>query len=338
MTLQGVTPRALGGARSEQTTRADLEHYRELALELGASGAARIPVILDTDIGTDIDDTWALAMLLKSPELDVKLVVSDSGDTAYRARIIARMLEIAGRTDVPVGVGIPLESAPRNQASWVAGYDLSRYPGPVHEDGVGAIVDTIMGSPEPVTLIAIGPVPNIAAALAREPKIAERARFVGMHGSVRRGYGGREEVSAEHNVQMYPHACQAVFAARWDVTITPLDTCGIVRLEEKKYRAVRDSDDPLIRALIENYRTWAESCDWAQALDADVQSSVLFDAVAVYLAFSEELLVMEKLGIRVTDDGTTVVDDSARTINCATAWKDLPAFEDFLVQRLTGRR
>jgi hypothetical protein len=82
MTLQGVIPRTLGGARSEQTTRVDLEHYRALALELGASGAARIPVILDTDIGTDIDDTWALAMLLKSPELDAKLVVSDSGDTA----------------------------------------------------------------------------------------------------------------------------------------------------------------------------------------------------------------------------------------------------------------
>jgi inosine-uridine nucleoside N-ribohydrolase len=292
----------------------------------------RIPVILDTDIGTDIDDTWALAMLLKSPELDVKLVVSDSGDTAYRARIVARMLEIAGRTDVPVGVGIPLESAPRNQASWVAGYDLSRYPGPVHEDGVGAIVDTVMRSPEPVTLVAIGPVPNIAAALAREPKIAERARFVGMHGSIRRGYGGSVEASAEYNVRTYPQACQAVFAARWDITITPLDTCGVVRLEGDKYRAVRDCEDPLIRALIENYRIWAK------APDADVQSSVLFDTVAVYLAFCEELLVMEKLGIRVTDDGTTVVDGSAKTINCATAWKDLSAFEYFLVQRLTGKR
>ena len=305
----------------------------------GPSNAGRrIPVILDTDIGGDIDDTWALAMLLKSPELDVKLVVSDSGNTAYRARIIARMLEIGGRTDVPVGVGIPLESTPRNQAAWVEGYDLANYPGPVHEDGVGAIVDTVMSSPEPVTLIAIGPVPNVAAALAREPKIAERARFVGMHGSVRLGYGGSEEISAEYNVRAYPQACQKVFTAPWDIAITPLDTCGVVRLEGDKYRAVRDSDDPLIRALIENYRIWAKSCDWAKAPDADAQSSVLFDTVAVYLAFSEELLVMEKLGIRVTDDGTTVVDDSAKTINCATAWKDLPAFEDFLVQRLTGRR
>jgi hypothetical protein len=58
--------------------------------------------------------------------------------------------------------------------------------------------------------------------------------------------------------------------------------------------------------------------------------------VAIYLAFSEEWLAMERLGIRVTDDGYTVIDDSARTINCAMEWKDLPAFEDLLVQRLTG--
>ena len=50
----------------------------------------RIPVILDTDIGDDIDDTWALAMLLRSPELDVKLIVTDTRNTTTRARIVAR--------------------------------------------------------------------------------------------------------------------------------------------------------------------------------------------------------------------------------------------------------
>lgn len=298
--------------------------------------SGRIPVILDTDIGTDIDDTWALAMVLKSPELDVKLVVTDTGDTAYRAKIVGRMLEIADRTDVPIGVGIPLEGAPSNQVPWVEGYDLSSYPGTVHEDGVGAIVDTILNSPQPVTLVCIGPVPNIAAALARVPEIARRARFVGMHGSIRRGYGGSEAVSAEYNVRAYPQACQKVFAAPWDLTITPLDTCGLVRLEGARYRAVRDCEDPLVRAVVENYRIWARSCDWATGLDVDTQSSVLFDTVAIYLAFSEELLAMEKLGIRVTDDGYTVVDGGAKTVNCAMDWRDLLAFEDLVVRRLVG--
>jgi inosine-uridine nucleoside N-ribohydrolase len=304
-------------------------------LSTTSHSSKKIPVILDTDIGTDIDDTWALAFMLRSPELDVKLVVTDTGDTTGRAKIVARMLEIGGRADVPVGVGIYLETTPFPQAPWVEGYDLSRYPGTVHEDGVGVIIETIMCSLEPVALVCIGPLPNISAALAREPGIARRARFVGMHGSIRRGYGGSETVSAEYNVAHFPLACRKVFAAPWDVTITPLDTCGLVRLEGEKYRAVRDCQDPLVQAVIENYRVWASHCAWGQGLDTETQSSVLFDPVAVYLAFSEELLVLERLGIRITDDGYTVIDDAARPINCATDWKGLPAFQDLLVQRLT---
>jgi inosine-uridine nucleoside N-ribohydrolase len=296
----------------------------------------KIPVILDTDIGSDIDDTWALVMMLKSPELDVKLITTATGDTTYRAKIVARLLEIAGRTDVPVGVGPPVVDAPSSQAPWVKGYDLSGYPGTVHEDGVGAIVDTIIASPELVTLLCIGPVPNIQAALEREPGIAERARFIGMQGSVRRGYGGSMDVAAEYNVVRDPQACRVAFTAPWDVTITPLDTCGVVKLEGEKYCTVRDCGDPLVQALIENYRIWVEDSEWAKGLDPETHSSILFDTVAIYLAFSEELLVMEDLGIRVTDDGYTVIDDSAKVIHCATDWKDLLAFEDFLVQRLIG--
>src|SRR5512138_1386393 len=122
-----------------------------------------IPVILDTDIGGDIDDTWALAFLLRCPELDLKLVTTDTGDTGYRARIVARILETAGRTDIPVAPGIFKGSdGPREaQRPWVESYRLEDYPGKVLPDGVRALVDTLMGSREPVTLIAIGPAPNI---------------------------------------------------------------------------------------------------------------------------------------------------------------------------------
>jgi len=300
----------------------------------------KIPVILDTDIGDDIDDTWALTMMLKSPELDVKLVVSDVGNTTYRAKIIAKMLEIAGRTDVCVGVGVHQSDQTGRQAAWVSDYGLSNYPGTVHEDGVGALIDTIMSSSQPITLICIGPVPNIAVALEREPRIAERARFVGMHGSIRRGYGGSEKVSAEYNVRADAKACQKVFNAPWEMTITPLDTCGVVQLKGEKYRTVRDCEEPLVQAMIENYRIWwgAICSDPNRNIPedrAEKESSTLFDTVAIYLAFSEELLVMEELGVCVTDDGYTVIDDNAKRIRCATEWKDLSAFEDFLVARLT---
>ncbi|HAK93783.1 MAG TPA: nucleoside hydrolase [Planctomycetes bacterium] len=292
-----------------------------------------IPVIFDTDIGDDIDDTWALGFLLKSPELDVKLVVGDQGKARYRAALIAKMLERAGRTDVAVGIGLDVNATGGGgQSSWVAGYDLARYPGKVREDGVGAIIDTIMQSPEPVTLIAVGPLPNIAAALAREPRIAEKARFVGMHGSVRKGYGGKATIDAEYNVKADPTACRAALSAAWDITITPLDTCGLVTLRGEKYAKVRDTRDPIAAAIIENYRAWSGQDTKAP----EERSSVLFDTVAVYLAFSTDLAEIERLGIRVTDDGKTLIDPAAKVMRVATAWKDLGAFEDLLVARLTG--
>lgn len=296
----------------------------------------KIPVILDTDIGGDIDDTWALAFMLKSPKLDIKLVATDTGDTTYRAKIVGKMLEIAGRSDVPIAVGIPLQPMRPRQAEWVAGYDLAAYPGQIYDDGVGAIIDTIMTSDEPVTLVCTGPVPNIAAALAREPRIAERSRFVGMHGSIRRGYGGSFDVSAEANVKAYPFSLRRAFAAPWPVTITPLDTCGLVQLGGERFRRIRECQAPLIQSLIENYDIWNRLRDWGLPRDSRAVSSILYDTVAVYLAFSEELLVMEEMGLRVTDDGYTVVDPTQRPIRCATEWKDLDAFKDLLVERLTS--
>ncbi len=297
----------------------------------------RIPLILDTDIGYDIDDTWALAMLLKSPEVDLKLVVSETNDTTYCSKLLAKMLTIAKRTDVPVGVGIKYNDTAGGQAAWVENYDLSSYAGKVHEDGVGALIETIMNSPEPITLCCIGPVPNIAAALEREPRIAERTRFVGMHGCL---WGDRSgNMHAEYNVKCFVPAAQKVFAAPWQggVTITPLDTCSHVVLTGERYRKVRDCQDPVVQALMDNYRYWAKYHQGPNYHpDPETRSTELYDTVAVYLTFSEELLVMEELGIRVTDDGFTRIDKAAKKLRCATEWKNLAAYEDFLVKRLTG--
>jgi inosine-uridine nucleoside N-ribohydrolase len=68
-----------------------------------------IPVVLDTDIGSDMDDSWALAMLLGCPELDLRLVVTATADTTYRARVAAGILIAGGRDDVPIGIGPPTD-------------------------------------------------------------------------------------------------------------------------------------------------------------------------------------------------------------------------------------
>lgn len=290
-----------------------------------------IPVILDTDIGSDIDDTWALAMLLRSPELDVKLIVSSTGDTTYRAKIVCKLLEVAGRTDIPVAIGIPEEEdedTQKKQADWVTDYDLSRYPGILHTNGVPALTNTLQNTTEPTTLICIGPLTNIPPVLEQAPYVARNTRFVGMHGSVAKNYNGQMGAIPEYNVRHDIKACQAVFAAPWrEMIITPLDTCGRVMLRDAKYQAIAESSDPLLKAVIENYHIWNDG--------PAKQSSILFDTVAIHLAYSRAFLRVEELGVRITDDGYTVLDHAVRSMQVAIDWHDLDGFEDALVQRLT---
>jgi len=294
-----------------------------------------IPVILATDIGDDIDDTWALGFLLKCPELDLKLVLTEYGKARYRSKLIGKFLEATGHGNIPIGVGPYINPGGDGpQAPLIRDYDLGAYPGKVHQDGVQAVIDVIMQSPKPVTLIVIGPMPNVAAAMAREPRIVQHARIVGMAGSVRLGYDGSAPPSAEWNVKADVKAAQQVLSGAWDVTITPLDTCGLVRLEGEQYRRVREATNPTAAAVIQNYRTWSSSNQ--RPNDPDSHSSTLFDTVAVYLAFTQELCIMESLNLRISDDGFTRVDPAGKRIQVATGWKNLDAYRDFLVKRLTG--
>ncbi|MEA4889745.1 MAG: nucleoside hydrolase [Clostridiaceae bacterium] len=305
----------------------------------GASG--KIPVILDTDIGGDIDDTWALVMLLNSPEFDIKLILTEEGNTLYRAKITARMLEIAGRTDIPIGIGLATSEEIGFQGAWIDSFDMDRYAGVVYEDGVDAMIDCVMRSAEETTIIAIGPPGNLAAALQRQPEIAKKSRIVGMYGSVRKGYFGSDTPDAEYNVAVHPDFCRKVFTAGWEITLSPLDTCGMLILKGDLYQKVLHSPKPLARALMENYRLWLDARKNTDETRTDIypgiyfeQSTLLCDTAAVYLAFSEELATIEDLGITVTDDGCTRIDPQAKRIRCATSWKDLAAFEEILVQRL----
>jgi inosine-uridine nucleoside N-ribohydrolase len=291
-------------------------------------------VILDTDIGTDIDDTWALALLLECPELELKLVVTDSGDTEARARVAAKFLQVAGRTDIPVGVGTSFGESFVPQREWAADYDLSQYPGKVHADGVQAMIDLVMGSPEPVVILAIGPVPNLAEALRREPRFAEKARVIAMSGSIDVGYDGKPTPDPEYNVKQDVPAARAMYQAPWDLLLAPLDTCGLIRLTGDLHRRIVESSKPSLGALMENYRLWAQKVDWTK-VDPEVESSVLFDTLAVALAVSQEWVEVDTVVLEVTDDGVTRRSEQGNRMRAALRWKDMDGYCRWMVDRLT---
>jgi len=298
------------------------------------------PVALDTDIGDDIDDMWALALLLKSPELRLELALSCTGDTSYRARLLCKFLERAGRSEVPVAIGLPDCNLPVGpQAPWVDGYRLERYPGQVHEDGVDVLVRYLMTGPAPRTLLAIGPLTNVAEALRREPAIAPRTRLVGMLGSVRVGYGGTPHPAVEYNIRIDIPAAQAVFAAPWAcATITPLDTCGTATVTPAQARQLATASDPVLRMVLENHRLWYRArsrMDGSAATwQAHLTDKPLFDTLAVHLAHCRRHLVVETLRLTVDENGFTRPDSDGRPMDVAVAWRDRPGFLRELVARL----
>jgi inosine-uridine nucleoside N-ribohydrolase len=310
-----------------------------LAASVAAAPGARTPVILVTDIGTDIDDSWALALALRSPELDLKLVVTDPADTQYRAAVAAKFLEDAGHGGVPIGVGDntgPKGDDTKTLTPWIAGYDMARYPGKIYQDGIGALIDVVEHSPSPVTIIAIGPMHSLAIALKRAPDIAAKCRLVGMYGSFDVGYGGGAP-SAETNVRVDPAAFRAALAAPWsDILLTPLDTCGSVGLDGERYHAVWSATgDPILRALISSYCVFAPRQTWMKCDYFTTRSTTLFDCVAVYLAYSEELVETETIRFDVSDDGYTRRSANGHfSARVAIRWRNRDGFEAQLAGRL----
>jgi inosine-uridine nucleoside N-ribohydrolase len=304
--------------------------------------AHRTPVILITDLGTDIDDTWALGLALRSPELDLKLVLVDPADTAYRAKVAAKFLQEAGHADIPIAIGDnsgPKGDDQKTLLPYISGYELSQYPGKILADGVGALTDAIRSSPEPVTVVSIGPVHTLALALARDPRLAARCRLVGMYGSFDRGYDGGPP-AAETNVQVNPAGLCAVLAAPWrDILLTPLDTCGQASLAGPRYHALwSDTGDPLVRAIIESYCLFAPNQTWMKCDFFATRSTTLFDCVAVYLAYSEAKVETETVRFEITPEGRTRrAAEGPFRARVALRWKDLDGFEAQLADRLLAR-
>ena len=284
-------------------------------------------VVIDTDIGTDIDDTWAIALALRSPELDVQLITTVSGDPVYRARVASGL--IADRP-IPIGIGVGGGARVRAGEPQAGLASLSTTPATFTDDGVGALVELAADS-APVTIVALGPLTNLAAALKRDPSIAERARVVAMLGSVRVGYRGSPEPSAEYNTAVDVPAVRAVLAAPWEVTITPLDTCGTILLKGDDYQRVKSSPDPMVQRLLTSYREWlGDSVDLF-----DRRSTTLYDCVAVHLAHDESLYEIEELPVAVDDEGLMRIEDGAPVVRVASRWRNQPAFVEHLVERLS---
>jgi inosine-uridine nucleoside N-ribohydrolase len=254
--------------------------------------------ILDTDIGDDIDDAFALALVLRSPELHLLGITTEFGDTELRARLVDRYLRAAGRADIPVETGVATP-APNHftQAEYAHGE-----PDRTHGNAVDFLLAQIRAHPGQITLICIGPLVNVQAAIARDPvTFRELKRVVMMGGSVYRGYddgkaGARRPPDPEWNIRCDPAGAQALLAAGVPVFMMPLDSTQI-HLELPELLAAVSHNSPLTDQLTLLYHQWAGDREWP--------SPTLFDPVAVTYAIRPDLCPMTPLRLEVDGQGNT---------------------------------
>jgi purine nucleosidase len=252
-------------------------------------------VILDTDIGDDIDDAFALALILRSPELHLLGIQTAFGDTELRARLVDRYLAAIGRTDIPVLAGVPGKPTHFTQAAYAR-----HSPEHKHAGAVQFLLSQIRQHPGQITLIAIGPLPNIQAAIAQDPAtFRQLKRVVLMGGSVYRGYdtttNNHTPPTPEWNILCDPAGAQALFASGVPIYVMPLDSTQ-VRLDLPALGQILAHGSPLTDQLALLYHQWAGSA-W--------RPPTLFDPVAVTYSFRPDLCPASPLHLQVDAKGFT---------------------------------
>jgi purine nucleosidase len=262
------------------------------------AGAGPQLAIIDTDIGDDIDDAFAVALALRSPELHILGITTAYGDTELRARLLDRYLGAIGRTDIPVAAGV---ATPQINVFTQAIY-AHQAPERKHPDAVAFLLDQIRAHSGQITLIAIGPLFNVQAAIERDPvTFRQLRRVVIMGGSIYRGYGNDKNGTPrppepEWNIKCDPAGARALLSAGVPVFVMPLDSTQIP-LETPAQGAIFSHGSPLTDQLTLLYHQWTGA--------SESRTPTLFDPVAVTYAIHPELCPATPMRLEIDDRGFT---------------------------------
>jgi purine nucleosidase len=219
-------------------------------------------VLLDTDLGSDVDDAIALALLLACPELRLVAVTTVAADVRARAWAAARLLGLAGQGEVEVCAGAREALVRRERFAW-RGIETAGYPeGPAArlsgEPAAERIVRAARETPG-LELVAIGPLTNLAHALALDPELPRRvARLTVMGGHIRRvAIGARVcEPGIDYNLCSDPEASAMVLGAGFRARLVTADVTLETWLRESDLPRLAAARSAVARALVPLIRIW----------------------------------------------------------------------------------
>ncbi|MBW4041159.1 MAG: nucleoside hydrolase [Acidobacteria bacterium] len=262
-----------------------------------------LPILLDTDLGSDVDDELALALLWGSPEVDLRGVCTTYGDVGLRASIVLRMAELTGRAVVvQPGQSRPLSG----EDVWWAGIEGAAYgalaPFPTRDGGSpSAGVRLLLEQAAGAELLAIGPLTSVAAALDAGLDVA---------GITIMGGDWRDPTVAEHNLASDHVAAKRVLESGARITVVGLDVTRQVRFGEPEIARFAARGE-LGRILAAEIRAWMARWDE----DFEVPHDPL---TALALLQPELFAFTPPVAVEVADSGAVRVVDRPGSVRIAT--------------------
>ena len=303
-------------------------------------------ILLDTDPG--IDDALALFLALASPEIQLEAITTVSGNVDVDATThnALALLTLAGRTDIPVAAGCkyPLVR-PAVDAALVHGQnglgDIE-LPSPtcqaLSQHGVDLIIERVMSAPDEITLVAIGPLTNLALALRKEPRLAQHVREVFIMGGALR-VPGNVTPCAEFNIYADPHAAQIVLSAGWPLRLVSLDVTQRVILQQTQFAALAAAGAPVPLCMQRMASFYFEQF----LANQPEQGFTMHDPLCLAAAFQPDLIAWEPAYVEVELNGTHTLgetvayfrrsDTPAANIQASIA-VDAPRFTDMFLERI----
>lgn len=297
-----------------------------------AQAQGREKIIIDADIGDDIDDAFALGLALSSPEFEILGVSAAFGDTPTRARLFDRMLGELGRSDIPVAMGAP--AAVNLNAFTQRRYAEGGTVAPRNHPGA---VDFVLGQarkyPGQVTLVAIGPLPNVGAMIDKDPVAFKMLKqVVIMGGSIRTmndPYGVAAPIAPhpEWNIKNDIAGAKKLFASGVDLKVMPLDSTANLKFQETARTALFSHGSMLTNILAGLYYEWRAA--------TRSPTPILYDPMTLASLLQPSLCPLTPLHITVDDAGNTVEGPGAPNAQVCLH-SDAEAFAQFYVRRVTG--
>ena len=262
----------------------------------GWAQSAAEKIIIDTDIGDDVDDAFALALAVRSPELQVLGIATTFGDTEARAKIVDRFLGEVGRAEIPVLAGKATGTKnPMSQRRYGEGGHFTKSS---HGDAVEFLLQQIRKYPGEITLIAIGPLMNVGAAIDKDAATFRKLkRVVLMGGSVRRGYGDLGYTAPvapmpEWNILNDIASAQKLFSVGVPLFVMPLDSTQL-KMDEVKRAFLFGQGTTVTDQLAVLYHLWGQ------------ETPTLYDPMTIVFALRPELCPVTAMHIRVDEKGFT---------------------------------